>query len=111
LLTLAYNLVKMFNRLSGYRNLWEAIIRPLRQEYTPDMLGPVSFLLGEKGFTRRDIRLVNSRGLQIEVSIFEPDDLFGTDNPLVIYSHGNCGSRLEALAIAPSLLLKGIALL
>ena len=99
----------MFSKLNGYRRIYEAIIRPERTVYAPPRLGSSSFLLGNKGFKRKDIRLVNERGLHLEVSIYQPDNLAGNNNACVIYSHGNCGSRLDAIQIAPCLLTKGIS--
>ena len=87
----------MFSKLNGYRRIYEAIIRPERTVYAPPRLGSSSFLLGNKGFKRKDIRLVNERGLHLEVSIYQPDNLAGNNNACVIYSHGNCGSRLDAI--------------
>lgn len=92
----------IFSRVSElYNDMWRAIIRPPRDQYTIEQLGPSEFLFKTQRYRRRDFDLLNDRGLRIECSHFEPVDRNGqysmTPYPCVIYLHGNCSSRLEAV--------------
>mmetsp|Transcript_19673 Transcript_19673/g.9136 ORF Transcript_19673/g.9136 Transcript_19673/m.9136 type:complete len:162 (+) Transcript_19673:1-486(+) len=53
---------------------------------------------------------MNRRGLMLECSHFEPDDEERVTEklPCVVYLHGNCSSRLEALPCVPVLLPSNI---
>ena len=73
-------------------------------------IGPRKFIVCGKIVTRCDFRLINSLGLIIECSIFRPEAMEERALPCVIYLHGNCSCRLEALSIMPSLLSRDIAL-
>ena len=55
---------------------------------------------------------MNRRGLLLECSHFEPieDERVQEKLPAVIYLHGNCSSRLEALPCVPILLPANITL-
>ena len=55
---------------------------------------------------------MNKRGLLLECSHFEPteDERVAEKLPAVIYLHGNCSSRLEALPCVPILLPANITL-
>lgn len=51
--------------LKSYKSLWQAIIRPVRQEYTLAELGPAYFTIGrpnekEVGVKRTDLTLKSS---------------------------------------------------
>ena len=73
------------------------IIRPERERYNPEKsLGPKLFFIENRVFRRSDISLVNSRGLRIECSYFEPIGRMYKKLPVVIYCHGNSGSRLDS---------------
>jgi cephalosporin-C deacetylase-like acetyl esterase len=62
-------------------------------------LGPDVFRVAEDSdetFHREDIELENMRGMKVQCSWFHPED-HHQRLPCVIYLHGNCGSRLDAL--------------
>jgi len=80
---------------NGYEQLVNAIIRPPRCEYELSDLGPALFTLRGKRAKRTDFELVNSRGLTLQCSYYEPTKR-PAKLPCVIYCHGNCGSRLDA---------------
>ena len=87
------------------------IIRPLREIYSPDTdLGPRNFILKGKVYTRNDIEIKNSRGLTLQCSWFFPKFSETQSIPCIIYCHGNCGSRCDALDIAKSLLPIGVSI-
>jgi pimeloyl-ACP methyl ester carboxylesterase len=90
----------------GYEDLWKSIIRPPRDIYTIEDLGPAEFEIKHKIFKRTDFQLKNSRGLTLECSYFEPtdEDRVAPQLPCVIYLHGNCSSRVEALPAVQVLL-------
>ncbi|KAL9647671.1 hypothetical protein ABK040_015160 [Willaertia magna] len=84
--------------------LWDEIcnliIRPQRCVYEPSIaLGPKLFTLDNRIFERKDFQLVNNRGLKIECSHYQPIESQRQKEklPCVIYCHGNCGSRCDAL--------------
>jgi len=52
--------------------LWKAIIRPPKDDYSIDDLGPKDFRIGDKIIHRSDLKIKNKRGLTIECSHFEP---------------------------------------
>eukprot|EP00397_Hematodinium_sp_SG-2012_P028498 GEMP01030007.1.p1 GENE.GEMP01030007.1~~GEMP01030007.1.p1 ORF type:complete len:357 (+),score=50.09 GEMP01030007.1:39-1109(+) len=89
-----------------YADLWKAIIRPPRDDYTFEDLGPQVFHLAGRTYTRKDVQLRNPRGLTLECSHFEPllNERPQECLPCVIYMHGNCSSRFEALVTLPILL-------
>ena len=93
-------------QLSGYAQLWGAIIRPPRQQYELADLGPASFTLQGRDYHRSDLTLLNTRGQTLHCSHFEPDDSARVADmlPCVIYLHGNCSSRLESLEVLEVLL-------
>jgi pimeloyl-ACP methyl ester carboxylesterase len=90
----------------GYDELWKAIIRPPRDTYDLSDLGPTEFYIGNKSYKRSDLKLTNSRGISLECSHFEPidEERVADQLPCVIYLHGNCSSRVEALTAVPVLL-------
>lgn len=90
----------------GYAELWKAIIRPPRDHYEYEDLGPQLFHLHGRTYTRKDTQLTNARGLTLECSHFEPflSQRPQKELPCVIYMHGNCSSRCEALSTLPILL-------
>lgn len=67
-------------------------------------LGPPQFLIKGKIFKRTDIQLVNSRGLTLQCSWFEPKSRIREQLPCVVYSHGNSGSRLDAFEMVQQML-------
>lgn len=98
---------------SQYNELWKAIIRPPRDRYSVRDLGPMRFAIGKSIFKRSDFTLRNRRFQALHCSHFEPID---NERPLeslpcVIYLHGNCSSRREALPYIPLLLPIGITVM
>ena len=59
---------------SSYQELWKAIIRPYRDDYSDKDLGPKKFRLNKKFYRRTDFSLVNSRNIKIMCSFWEPYD-------------------------------------
>lgn len=92
--------------MQTWERLIEAVIRPPRRDYTIEQLGPTRFTMGSRIFTRTDVRLPNDRGLQLVGSHWEPERPRGSKRKYacVIYCHGNCGCRLDALDIVQLLL-------
>eukprot|EP00929_Paragymnodinium_shiwhaense_P117324 TRINITY_DN8778_c0_g5_i1.p1 TRINITY_DN8778_c0_g5~~TRINITY_DN8778_c0_g5_i1.p1 ORF type:complete len:500 (+),score=88.43 TRINITY_DN8778_c0_g5_i1:148-1647(+) len=86
-----------------YNMLWKMVIRPPRDLYTPDELGPAKFRLGRTVYERKDLQLQSERG-SLECSHFIPAKSSQTRRPCVVYLHGNCSSRLEAFDALPVLL-------
>mmetsp|Transcript_65222 Transcript_65222/g.153573 ORF Transcript_65222/g.153573 Transcript_65222/m.153573 type:complete len:457 (-) Transcript_65222:50-1420(-) len=85
-----------------YDMLWKMVIRPPRDLYAPEELGPDKFRLGKRVYARMDLELTSSRG-KLQCSHFLPAK--GTEaRPCVVYLHGNCSSRLEAFDALPVLL-------
>ena len=90
--------------MKGYQQLWQAIIRPPRAEYTDKDLGPEKFQIrGSDGqaykIQRTDFTLKNNRGSDIVCSHFEPyeENRLYKQMPCCIYMHGNSSCRIEAL--------------
>mmetsp|Transcript_148661 Transcript_148661/g.477356 ORF Transcript_148661/g.477356 Transcript_148661/m.477356 type:complete len:550 (-) Transcript_148661:70-1719(-) len=86
-----------------YNMLWKMVIRPPRDLYSPEELGPAKFRLGKRVYERRDLQLRSSRGV-LECSHFVPAKSPEAKRPCVVYLHGNCSSRLEAFDALPVLL-------
>eukprot|EP00747_Dinoflagellata_sp_TGD_P083791 gnl/TRDRNA2_/TRDRNA2_162259_c0_seq1.p1 gnl/TRDRNA2_/TRDRNA2_162259_c0~~gnl/TRDRNA2_/TRDRNA2_162259_c0_seq1.p1 ORF type:complete len:538 (-),score=78.72 gnl/TRDRNA2_/TRDRNA2_162259_c0_seq1:59-1672(-) len=91
-----------------YNMLWQMIIRPPRDLYAQEDLGPRRFRIGKRVFERRDLQLQSSRGHKLECSHFYPAKSPEARRPCVVYLHGNCSSRLEAFDVLPVLLPRGI---
>jgi len=91
-------LVSLFS--SSYEELWKAIIRPYRDEYTGKDLGPERFRLNQKYYKRTDFSLMNSRNIRLMCSYWEPydEEREFPRLPCVVYLHGNSSSRCEALS-------------
>ncbi|PPS95934.1 PhoPQ-activated pathogenicity-related protein [Cryptosporidium hominis] len=98
---------------SQYNELWKAIIRPPRDRYSIRDLGPMRFAIGKSIFKRSDFTLRNRRFQALHCSHFEPIDNERQSEslPCVIYLHGNCSSRREALPYIPLLLPIGITVM
>ena len=88
-------------KLEGYKysDAWKAIIRPPRDKYTDKNLYRKKFPIGKKTFKRTDLDIKNDRNLTLKCSFFEPIDEERPvrDLPCIIYLHGNCSSRIEAI--------------
>ena len=89
-------LFKLFG--GSYDDLWKAVIRPNRDNYTIDELGPFKFELKGKCYKRTDFELINKRSQKLMCSFWEPFDEEREKPrlPCVIYLHGNSSSRVEA---------------
>eukprot|EP00917_Polyrhabdina_sp_WS-2016_P004255 GHVP01009736.1.p1 GENE.GHVP01009736.1~~GHVP01009736.1.p1 ORF type:complete len:392 (-),score=80.10 GHVP01009736.1:1794-2969(-) len=93
-----------------YNQLWKSIIRPPRQKYEIEDLGPKLFRLGSDIFEREDF-FVSSRDNRVYCSHFQPPMKFRTRKlPCVVYLHGNSSCRLEAFVGIEHLLPRGITL-
>ena len=95
-----------------YDHLWKAIIRPGRDEYQQEELGPFKFEIKGNCYKRTDFELINNRGLKLICSFWEPfdEEREKVNLPCVIYLHGNSSSRCEAYAEVKFLLPKNICL-
>ncbi|CAD7938156.1 unnamed protein product [Amoebophrya sp. A25] len=89
----------MFASLTAtYNGAVDAIIRPPRDTYTLDDLGPKRFRTGQRVWHRKDLELVNARGHRLQCSHFLPAQIDPDSKwPCVIYLHGNSSSRVEAM--------------
>ena len=103
-------LCKIFG--GSYDDLWKAIIRPGRDTYEQEVLGPFKFEINGKCYKRTDFELIKSRGLKLMCSFWEPfdEEREKINLPCVIYLHGNSSSRCEAYAEVKYLLPKNICL-
>ena len=89
-------LFKIFG--GSYDDLWKALIRPNRDIYKKEDLGPMKFEINDKCYKRTDFELINKKSQKIMCSFWEPFDE-ERESPLlpcVIYLHGNSSSRCEA---------------
>ena len=95
-----------------YDDLWQAVIRPSRDDYKISDLGPYRFEISGKCYKRTDFELLNKRGYKLMCSFWEPfdEERENTFLPCVIYLHGNSSSRCEAFSEVPFLLPKNITL-
>mmetsp|Transcript_140668 Transcript_140668/g.262464 ORF Transcript_140668/g.262464 Transcript_140668/m.262464 type:complete len:479 (+) Transcript_140668:97-1533(+) len=122
-----------------YNLLWQLIIRPSRDVYSLSDLGPKRFTINGVKCERVDLQLTNDRGQTLECSHFRrrgatvprsmpgagmigwllgrgngasPDGAGGgavDKEGCVIYCHGNCSSRMEAIEVVPLLLPRNIS--
>ena len=46
----------------GYDEIWKAVIRPAKDEYTDSELGPERFIIKNKLFRRKDFYIFNKFG-------------------------------------------------
>ena len=83
----------------GYEILWKFIIRPHRDTYPLNYLGPQQFKYNSKIYIRRDFELISHQGFKMKSSLIEPLPTYRPSKkmPVVIYLHGNASSRLEGL--------------
>ena len=84
----------------SYEDLWKAVIRPNRDDYKDEDLGPDKFQINHKYFKRTDFSITNKRNLKLMCSFWEPydEEREYVRLPCVVYLHGNSSSRCEALA-------------
>jgi pimeloyl-ACP methyl ester carboxylesterase len=83
----------------GYEILWKFIIRPPRDKYPLNYLGPQQFKYNSKIYIRRDFEIISHQGFKMKSSLIEPLPTYRPSKkmPVVIYLHGNASSRLEGL--------------
>ena len=93
-----------------YESLWKAIIRPPRDYYREEDLGPSAFEFNGRLYIRKDFEIIDFRGKLLKVSFIEPEfkerptDIM----PCVIYIHANSSSRVEGINIKKYLLKNDI---
>ncbi len=82
-----------------YESLWKAIIRPPREYYHEEDLGPLLFDYNGRSYIRHDFQIVDFRGKLLKVSFIEPEikDRPRDVMPCVIYVHANASSRVEGI--------------
>lgn len=107
--------MSIFSKIIGgasYDDLWQAIIRPPRDHYNNEDLGPSKFCISSNNYKRSDFTIVNKRNLKLSCSWWEPFDEEREYNrlPCVIYLHGNSSSKAEAYPEANILLPMNICL-
>ncbi len=106
--------MNLFAKLFGgtYDDLWKAVIRPPRDEYTDMDLGPEKFNIRGKNYKRTDFTILNKRNLKLHCSFWEPYDEEREYErlPCVVYLHGNSSSRAEAVIEAKLLLQMNVTL-
>ena len=97
----------------SYETIWKAIIRPPRDIYIPNNLGPLKFKFQNRIYQRKDFTLLNNRGYLLHCSIIEPikSNRPSQIMPIVIYLHANSSSRLEGNLMKNYLLSNNINLL
>lgn len=82
-----------------YESLWKSIIRPPRDTYSIDELGPTLFRFNNIVYTRNDYDVLDFQGNILKLSFIEPipENRPSDKMPVVIYLHENCASRIQAL--------------
>ena len=91
------------------------LLRPHRSVYDPSKaLGPSEFSIRGHVCRRVDIevsvtQLLNPQGLKLQCSWFKPPSSRTRALPCVVYCHGNCGNRLDALDILEYVLMLGMS--
>ena len=82
-----------------YESLWKAIIRPPRDYYREEDLGPSAFEFHGRLYIRKDFEIVDFRGKLLKVSFIEPEPKERPSDimPCVIYLHANSSSRVEGI--------------
>ncbi len=96
----------------SYDDLWKAVIRPPKDDYSDSDLGPEKFNIRGKNFKRTDLTITNNRNLKLQCSFWEPyDEEREYDRlPCVVYLHGNSSSRAEAATEAKIMLSMNVTL-
>ena len=97
--------------LAGWRKeIAHAFIRPARATYATEDLGGKRVLIGDMTVTRVDFELEGSGG-KLQCSHWEPEAAGENEPaplPCIVYLHGNCGSRMEALEVLqPAMIVEG----
>lgn len=96
----------------GFDELSQVIIRPPRDTYLEEDLGPEKFSLYGKNYKRSDLIIYNKRNLKLNCSWWEPfdEERDFTQLPCVIYLHGNSSSKAESTIEAKILLPMNVTL-
>jgi dipeptidyl aminopeptidase/acylaminoacyl peptidase len=84
----------------SYEDLWKSVIRPPRDNYSSKDLGVYSFICRSKNYTRKDFDILGSNGNILKCTFYEQDEVDRGDKlslPVIIYLHGNAGSRIDCL--------------
>ena len=103
------DLIKKPDKIT-YETLWKSIIRPERDIYKLEDLGPKIFRFNRIIYTRKDYEIIDFQGNLLKLSFIEPD----IDNrpsdimPCVLYLHENSGSRVQGLNLKLYLLKRNI---
>lgn len=79
-----------------YEEAWKAVVRPYRDVYKLEQLGPAKFSMKGNRCRRMDVDLRNVDGHTLKCSHFVPGTDPNSSWPCVVYLHGNSSSRLEA---------------
>ena len=82
-----------------YETLWKSIIRPERDIYNEEELGPKIFRFNNIIYTRTDYDILDFQGNLLKLSIIEPKEEYRPFElmPYVIYLHENSASRIQAM--------------
>ena len=83
----------------SYEMLWKSIIRPPRDKYSLKDLGPPMFTFKKKNYSRKDFNILGSNGNILKCTFFELDEVDRKDLslPVIIFLHGNGGSRVDSM--------------
>ena len=83
-----------------YEKLWKSIIRPERDIYTEEELGPEIFRFNNIIYIRKDYDILDFQGHILKLSLIEPkpENRPFEKMPYVIYLHENCASRIQGLS-------------
>ena len=96
-----------------FGNLSKLFIRPPRNNYSASQLGNDKFFINRIAIIRHDFEVMNHLGQKIVCSHFRPlkQSEIAEKLPVVIYCHGNAGSRIEPISLIYHLLPLNITLL
>mmetsp|Transcript_7732 Transcript_7732/g.14605 ORF Transcript_7732/g.14605 Transcript_7732/m.14605 type:complete len:335 (+) Transcript_7732:82-1086(+) len=95
----------------AYSMLWKLVIRPPRDVYLTEELGPAKFRIDKRVYERKDFELRSPRGHLLECSHFVPCRCPEVPRPCVVYLHSNGSSRFEAYEALPVLLPRDLTVL
>lgn len=95
--------------IPGYEDLTNSVIRPPRDMYSTEELGPPYFVIDERECIRNDVSLKNVGGYTLECSHYLPSPDLKRRWPCVVFCHGNSSSRLEAYDCVQVCLPRGLS--
>ena len=84
----------------SYEFLWKSIIRPPRDNYNSKDLGPSTIMCRKKNDSRRDFDIIGTNGNILKCTFYEMDEVHKGKRlslPVIIFLHGNAGSRIDSL--------------